>query len=146
MIRTRNARRDDRTILGLIKRELFPYTLKTVPDLRFEPAEIKRRLNRNVTFVAVPRRWNAVGFASVKKAGNDIIIDMLAVDRHSQGRGWGSALLKQSEKYGLSRGCSRVRLFVDDTNYKARMFYSRHGYSEEEYYPSLRCFAMGKPL
>ncbi|MDF2723761.1 MAG: family acetyltransferase [Paenibacillus sp.] len=146
MIRTRYPRRDDRTILALIKRELFPYALVAKPDLRWEPVEVKRRLNRDITFVAAPGRLKAVGFVSMQSSGSELMLDMLAVDRNSQGRGLGSALLQHSEKYGQSRGCRSIRLFVDDTNGKARTFYKRHGYYEEAYYPSMRCFLMRKQL
>jgi ribosomal protein S18 acetylase RimI-like enzyme len=146
MIRTRNPRRDDRIILDLVKRELFAYTLQTMPDLRWDAAEVRRRLNRNVTFVAVPGRLKTVGFASVKKNGKDLFLDMLAVDRDSQGRGWGSALLKEAERYARIKGCSTVRLFVDEANGKARMFYARYGYTEQAYIPSLRSIAISKTL
>lgn len=146
MIRARNPRRDDRIILDLVKRELFSYTLRTMPDLRWDASEVKRRLNGNVTFVAVPGRLKTVGFASVKKTGKEMFLDMLAVDPHSQGRGWGSALLRESERYARSRGCSSIRLFVDEMNGKARIFYARNGYSEHRYIPNLRCIAMGKSL
>lgn len=146
MIRARIPRRDDRTILDLVKSELLPFTLRTKPQLRWDASEVRRRLNRNVTFVAAPKRLEAIGFASVKKTGNVLHLDMLAVNRNSQGRGWGSALLKESERYARGHGCQAIRLFVDEENGKARSFYARHGYAEQMYYPTLRCIAMGKTL
>ncbi|PYI50876.1 GNAT family N-acetyltransferase [Paenibacillus flagellatus] len=146
MIRKRNPRRDDRIILDLVKRELFPYTLRTMPNLRWDPSDVRRRLERNVTFVAVPGRGSAVGFASVRKVGKDVFLDMLAVDRNSQGKGLGAELLRESERYARSRGATTIRLYVDETNDRARLFYARHGYAEEGYYPVLRCFGMGKML
>lgn len=146
MIRARKPRRDDRIILDLIKRELFVFSVATKPGMRWDPVDVRKRLNRNVTFVAVPGRSKPVGFASVHAADKDMLLDMLAVDRGSQGQGWGSALLKEAENYARSQGCRAMKLFVDAANGKARIFYARQGYAEQHYYPTLSYVAMAKAL
>lgn len=146
MIRTRNPRRDDRTILDLVKRELFVFTVQTMPDTRWEPAEVRRRLDRNVTFVIAPRRTKTVGFVSVRSSGKTMLLDLLAVERGSQGKGWGTALIHHAEQYARSSGYREMKLFVDEANAKARMFYRRNGYVEEQYIPALSYIAMGKRL
>lgn len=144
MIRTRNPRRDDRTILQLVKQELFPYTLLSFPGLRWNAAEIRRRLAGNVTYVAVPRRSGAAGFASVRTAGKELYLDMLAVAPARRGQGWGKALLAESERHARRKGYRQLSLFVNDTNANARLFYTRHGYAEAGYFPAIQCYKMVK--
>ena len=146
MIRTRNPRRDDRTILQLVKQELFPYTLLSFPGMRWDAADVRRRLAGNVSYVAVPRRSGAVGFASLRTAGKELFLDMLAVDPASRGQGWGKALLNESERHARRKGYRKLMLYVNDSNSNARFFYARHGYTEEGYYPVIRCYKMVKRL
>ncbi|GAA3409502.1 GNAT family N-acetyltransferase [Paenibacillus hodogayensis] len=144
MIRARKPRLDDSAILDMIKRELFVFTVATKPDMRWNPAEVRTRLNGNVTFVAASAR--TVGFASVRPVGSDMLLDMLAVERGSQGLGWGSALLDTAEAYARRKGNRTMRLFVDAANGKARAFYARKGYAEERYYPTMAFISMTKRL
>lgn len=148
MIRARNPRRDDRTILGLVKRELFVYTVLTRPETRWDPADVRRRLDGDVTFVAAPRRAaKMVGFVSVRSSDRTtMLLDLLAVDPGSQGKGWGTALLEQAERYARDRGYREMKLFVDEANGKARLFYARNGYGEVEYIPSFAFIVMAKRL
>jgi ribosomal protein S18 acetylase RimI-like enzyme len=144
MIRTRNPRRDDRTILQLVKQELFPYTLLSFPGLRWNAAEIRKRLAGNVTYVAVPRRSAAAGFASVRTAGKELYLDMLAVAPARRGQGWGKALLAESERHARGKGYRQLSLYVNDANANARLFYARHGYAEAGYFPAIQCYKMVK--
>lgn len=146
MIRARIPRRDDMRIVELVKHELLPYTLKMFPGLRWNTAEFRRRLNGNVTFVVVPGRSKAMGFISVIKKSDQLFVDLLAVDRRSQGRGYGSALLREAERYARVKGCRAIRLYVDEANHHARLFYAKHGFVEESYIPSLKCWAAAKTL
>jgi ribosomal protein S18 acetylase RimI-like enzyme len=146
MIRKRVPRRDDRIIVDLVKRELFPYTRRSIPDYQWDPLDIRRRLDRNVTFVAAPRRSETAGFISLKPFGQVMAIDMLAVDRSRQGQGWGSRLMEEAERYARGKGCLLMRLLVDETNGRAIGFYIRHGYTLERYIPALKCYVMSKRL
>jgi len=75
-----------------------------------------------------------------------MLLDLLAVDRNSQGQGWGTALLRQAESYARSRGYREMKLFVDEANVKARRFYARLGYYEERYVPSLSYIGLAKRI
>lgn len=146
MIRKRVPRRDDRVIVELVKRELFPYTRRAIPGVRWDPLDIRRRLDRNVTFVAAPRRSETAGFISLKPFGQVMALDMLAVERNRQGQGWGSRLMEEAERYARSKGCLAMRLLVDEANGRAIGFYVRHGYGLENYIPALKCYVMSKRL
>lgn len=147
MIRKRHARLDDPAILAIVRRELLPFAQRTRPSLRWRPSEVKRRLGRQTTFIAAaPGGRKVTGFATLFELEGDLVLDMLAVDADSQGRGLGTALLRHAEWYGRQRGCSGVRLLVDEENGNARRFYARNGYMEFGYLPSLSCVLLRKPL
>jgi ribosomal protein S18 acetylase RimI-like enzyme len=146
MIRKRNALLDDKAIYRMIVGELVPFSKKTMPDLTVDPKTIKRHLNRNMTFVAARGQSTPFGFVSFRVEGDALFVDMLAVHRHAQNRGWGVELMARAEQYGVRKGCKSVRLYVDDANQKAIRFYKRLGFDFESYVPSFRCYLFSKRL
>jgi ribosomal protein S18 acetylase RimI-like enzyme len=62
----------------------------------------------------------------------DAYISELAVDAAIEGRGAGRALMAAAEQWAAGRGLSRITLETGARNYRARHFYKRAGYQEEE--------------
>lgn len=146
MIRLRNPKRDDTVIWRLIREELLPYTRQIMPEVQVNRKEIVARLDRNATFVARGGRRRKVGFVTVLRHGEKLFIDMLAVDRASQGQGWGTALMRAAERYGSRRGCRTAALYVDRANRNALRFYAKLGYGVRSFWPSLQCYTLEKSL
>ena len=57
-----------------------------------------------------------------------LIIDILWVDDHCRGRGFGGELLAKAEEIAISKGAKRVCL--DTMEYQAPAFYEKYGYVE----------------
>lgn len=147
MIRLRKPRTDDRWILALVKKELFPYALRTHPHIRWDDQEVRKRLQMGTTFVACGRqRSEMAGFITVMPNGKELFLDMIAVEPNQQGRGWGSLLIRKAEMYAKDKGCDTIRLFVDEENANARRFYDKHGFAVIQYYPHMRCFELKKSI
>ena len=60
----------------------------------------------------------------------ELLIDVLAVDRDMRGKGIGSRLVTFIIDFAYSNGYKRVKLFVTETNWKAKVFYERLGFRE----------------
>lgn len=146
MIRRRKAVKDDRYILRLIYKELYPQTRKSLPDAAFDKQSLKQRLRKGVTFVAVPSGGRTIGFINTLIKDDVLVIDMLAVRRELHRKGWGSRLLERAEEYGKHKGCGLTSLFVDINNEGGQRFYARHGYGRGGYIPTIKCFQMYKDL
>src|SRR5690606_5751762 len=100
---------------------------------------------KGVTYVIVKRR-GVDGFCHAMVRKNTLWIDMIAVEKSSQKRGNGTALLSRAERYGRSKGCSKASLFVDEVNTDAFSFYAQKGYELKQYMPSIRCYLLEKAL
>jgi ribosomal protein S18 acetylase RimI-like enzyme len=61
---------------------------------------------------------------------NEVLVDMLAVDKNMRSKGIGNALIDFIVDFARSEGYERVRLFVIDTNERAKTFYERMGFSQ----------------
>lgn len=146
MIRERIPKKDDESIYRLIVAELAPYARQTSPNLRVDRTDIRRRIDRNVTLVVTSGNSKPCGFITFRIDSDVLNVDMLAIDKRHQNRGLGSQLMNEAERYGLVRGCNRVRLFVDDLNAKAIRFYERKGFYRERFNPNYRCYLMSKYL
>ncbi|GIP40869.1 hypothetical protein J31TS4_41490 [Paenibacillus sp. J31TS4] len=143
MIRERMASRDDRRLVQLIVRELVPYARMARPDTKWTRKELLERLDANTVLVAVSRRLEPPrGFLAYHIRDRSLHLDMLAVGREQQGRGYGSALIEAAERAGVAAGCVDAKLFVDEPNGRARRFYARRGYREERYVKEMKCLLL----
>ncbi|MCD1259920.1 GNAT family N-acetyltransferase [Paenibacillus athensensis] len=145
MIRKRVASLDDATIHRLVIEQIAPFSSTFQPS-DATPRQIRKRLDRGVTFVTAKGGRRAFGFISTLRRQGDLFIDMLAVDPGAQGRGWGGQLLHAAEAHGRARGCRHVKLFVDFSNEKAFGFYAKHGYRVEQQLPQISCYLLNKAL
>jgi ribosomal protein S18 acetylase RimI-like enzyme len=139
-IRLRNPGRDNPIIYHLVKEELFPYTQRSFPKYRFRQKDIATRLRKGTTFVVRCKKGPSCGFVHLLINNQMVWIDMIAVSRRNQGKGWGKALIEKAESYGKRKGCSRASLFVDATNVTAQQFYARRGYRFNRYVPEIKCY------
>lgn len=144
MMRLRNPVRDDAAIHDLVKIYLLPFARLTDPSVRLDRNELKARLDRGITYVAEKKDGTPGGFILFVINGNELWVDMLAVDQSEQGRGAGSALLHGAEEYAWRNGCTVSNLFVDRINTKAQHFYSRRGYYQGAYVPKVDCYTLTK--
>lgn len=62
---------------------------------------------------------------------NEILVDMLAVTCTMRGKGIGKELMNFIIDFAHSRGYEQGKLFVIDTNVKAKTFYERIGFKEK---------------
>jgi ribosomal protein S18 acetylase RimI-like enzyme len=112
-----------------------------------------------VRFAAATRRWIESSLASAHEDGHAVMVALLdgrvagmvslAEREHFtgdldayvgelvtggavEGRGAGQALMAAAERWAASRGLSRVSLETGTRNHRARHFYDRAGYEEEE--------------
>lgn len=143
----RSTRKDTRAIYNMVVHELLPYARQARPETGISRTEIERRLKRMTVWVACryPNDKPA-GFLSFKKRGKQITIDMLAVSRMHQNRGYGGYLMRALEEYGADHKAETIRLYVDEINDGAIRFYNRLGYTVSGYYPELKCYALSKKM
>jgi dTDP-4-amino-4,6-dideoxy-D-galactose acyltransferase len=71
------------------------------------------------------------GLVTVKAAGGESEIGLLAVDASKRGRGYGRALVHHALQWAQRRGCSRARVVTQHANRAACTLYERCGYSVE---------------
>ncbi|MCL6458129.1 MAG: GNAT family N-acetyltransferase [Gorillibacterium sp.] len=149
MIRKR-VPEDDREILKLVRKELLPFVHHTFPGVTTNLKELRTRLNRGTVYIV--GMTNSVGkakvggFLATVKNDSAIWLDMLAVSKELQGKGWGSALMEKAEADARASGCSIANLFVDAVNPKARTFYAKRGYVPVRYVEEVGCFHLSKYL
>ena len=62
----------------------------------------------------------------------DAYVGELAVHHAIEGHGVGRALLAAAEEWAATRGLSRITLETGARNHRARQFYERTGYEEED--------------
>src|SRR5215472_16012427 len=62
----------------------------------------------------------------------DAYVGELVTDSAAEGRGAGQSLMAAAEKWTARRGLSRITLETGARNHRARHFYERAGYEEEE--------------
>jgi ribosomal protein S18 acetylase RimI-like enzyme len=146
MIRKRLSSVDDPVIHRLVVEQLVPFSRIFDASALATFTEIRKRLNRNVTFVASRGSRHPFGFVSLVRKSRVLYVDMLAVDPREQSRGWGQQVMKVAENYGKTEKCRTVELLVDDSNEKAYRFYVGRGYSVKQYMPSLACYMMTKTI
>jgi len=148
MIRGRRPGSDDKVILKLIRQQLIPLN---PPHLRprWSTREMTLRLDRGATFVWAPdgaADAEIGGFVTCVARGDELFVDMLALDGKHQGAGVGGALLRRAEKYGAAFGCKTMRLYVNDDNERGIRFYRKHGMAPVWYEARLRSYVMEKRI
>jgi ribosomal protein S18 acetylase RimI-like enzyme len=148
MIRSRRPALDDADIVRLIRQELIPLN---PPELRPEWSDRKvlKRVNQGTTFVWLPDEATVSrmgGFITLIPRSGELFIDMLALDRSTQGRGVGALLLNKAIKYGAVHGCSVMRLYVNDDNRRGIRFYQKHGMYPVWYDAQLRSYVMERRI
>lgn len=142
MIRRATYRTDRKSIIRLVYRELWPH--KSSPRGRFPRKDVIQRLRKREVLVKVSGKGNVIGFIMMKPQGDTLFIDMLAVEQAVQGRGIGTSLLLAAERLAVRRGYRYVRLFVDETNWRAMQFYDRMGYASVNYVQEISCYLYEK--
>jgi ribosomal protein S18 acetylase RimI-like enzyme len=150
MIRYRQPLNDDKQIFRLVINELVPHSYKGRENhntsYKSIHKDVKKRLYNGTTFVAASRRKNIFGFIHLIKKNDNLFIDMLAVDKSLQGKGWGGRLLNLAEQYGRNRGLNSAALYVDIMNGSAQRFYARNGYKLHNFVPHIQCYQLIKEL
>jgi ribosomal protein S18 acetylase RimI-like enzyme len=82
-------------------------------------------------FVAVDRD-DVVGFVILVLREDDLLVENVAVDPGSQGRGVGRALLAHAEDFAREHGRDVLRLYTHEKMAANLALYARLGYVEEE--------------
>jgi len=109
--------------------------------------EIVRRLRRGATLVAArSNRSPPFAFLHLELRNGTLFIDLLAVDASQQNKHWGTELMRRAEHYGIRRGCTVSRLFVDEANDRALRFYGRLGYQVQRHIKALKAYELAKLL
>jgi len=146
VIRRASYRKDKEEIIRLVYEELFPFTRRTLPGVRFSRKDVLFRLRNRDTFVKVGKNGRIIGFIMTYSGPRELFIDLLAVDAHVQNHGIGSALMAVAERLARRKRLNSARLYVDAENVKAMRFYMKHGYSFAGYIPEMNGYLFRKLL
>jgi GNAT superfamily N-acetyltransferase len=73
--------------------------------------------------------WLHASVVNCLEADAFVMIDGLVVDRHSRGRGVGTALLQRAEDWAATLGYPLVRLWSTSSRTAAHRFYEHRGYT-----------------
>jgi ribosomal protein S18 acetylase RimI-like enzyme len=146
VIRLRIPVRDNLHLYRIVEKRLLPKARIAEPELHLSKKETYLRLKKAKVFVSSRAGKPPFGFISLVLKKRTLFIDLLAVEASDVNRGWGSRLLAVGERYGKRKGCSYARLFVDEDNEHAIVFYQKKGYEIQEYVPLVHCYLMHKEL
>ncbi len=80
-------------------------------------------------FIAVDKE-EVLGVLAIKKEICASVIYFLATKKSERGRGIGSAILKEAEKFAKKTKCSFLRVDVYDNYGKNKKFYKKNGFKE----------------
>lgn len=145
-IRRRHPQRDDRFIHRIIREELVPFSQYPVSGGELTLRATTERLDRSTTYVVVNKAGQVSGFVNFFEKDHQLVIDMIALNRHTQGLGWGGRLLRAAEQAGRRLGCVQCMLALDDGNDRAYRFYEKNGYQVTDYMTHIRCYRLTKQL
>ncbi|MFD5159192.1 GNAT family N-acetyltransferase [Streptomyces hawaiiensis] len=86
------------------------------------------------------RRLPLLALFERRPAPGQLVMDGIAVDPDTRGRGIGSLLIEEVAAVAAEHDCREIRLDVIDTNPRARALYERRGFTavRTEYTPCLR--------
>lgn len=145
MIRKRNPILDDRAIFHLIRRELIPLNPPELQKGNHSDQQLSERLKRGTALVwSYSSNTAAAAFILMYPIGSVLFADLLAVDRGLQGKGIGTLLLREAERFGRQQGMSRLQLYVNASNAKGIHFYQKKGMSIVRYDQYLKSYLMDK--
>ncbi len=88
-----------------------------------------------ITIFMIEDQGEIVGFTnlmtiySVWSKGLALIIDDLYIDEGSRGKGLGKQTMEEIENYARSNGYKRLQFQSEETNPKAKAFYTKIGYT-----------------
>ncbi|HET6734650.1 GNAT family N-acetyltransferase [Mycobacterium sp.] len=71
-----------------------------------------------------------VGAMVTEDRSDHVLLETVAVDTRSQGRGYGRLLLERAERDAVELGYGEVRLYTNEAMTENLRFYPRHGYRE----------------
>lgn len=146
MIR-RKSEMDNKYLHSLIRTELYPFTQKTFPHVKYNEAEMDNRLKRGNTYVySKTKNSPPEGFINILIKGKVHYVDLLAVKKSARKKGIGSKLMDWSLSMAKKSQCVKSHLYVDLTNSNAQQFYSKRGYYIEKFEPSINCYLMSKKV
>ena len=77
-----------------------------------------------------PAHERVRGFLVLIEQGDHLLLDNVAVDPATQGRGHGRALMDYAEGYARWAGLPAIRLYTQDIMVENIAIYSRRGYVE----------------
>ncbi len=104
------------------KKEIFD----TIENLVYDPSH-RTISDPNHNHLVLYKGTKIIGIAQVEFKNSDYcILRSIAIDKHSQGKGYGKHLLMLIEKWIKSKGVAKIYLHTDD----AVVFYKKLGYQE----------------
>ncbi|ECC1497180.1 GNAT family N-acetyltransferase [Listeria monocytogenes] len=118
------------------------YTIKEVSLKEIEPhvieglLEHKERLGYDIPksdavyigFAALNEAGEIIGGATAKNSYGELHVSLLSVDQNTQGKGVGTELMAQIERYGRANNCHHISLTT--FSYQAPEFYKKCGFTE----------------
>jgi ribosomal protein S18 acetylase RimI-like enzyme len=143
MINCRVAKIEDIKELCKLLHELFSLEAEFLPDEKVQERGLRKIIsddsvgeifvaqkdNKTVAMVTV---LYTVSTAFGAKAA---ILEDMIVDAKYRGENIGSSLIDFSLKSIKEQGCTRVTLLTDCDNFKAHMFYEKHGFVKSNMIP-----------
>ncbi|WP_217597402.1 GNAT family N-acetyltransferase [Cohnella sp. GbtcB17] len=132
-------------IIRIVRRELIPISPHPQPGGRQLRKDLKARLAQGSTLVA-SEGGKVYAFLHLIIQHGTLFVDLLAVDRSCQGKGYGARLMSRVERHATNLGCRRAMLYVDEGNEGGARFYARLGYLVVAHHETLKCYEMHKWL
>jgi GNAT superfamily N-acetyltransferase len=119
---------------------LLEYLFSHEEDFQFIPKNCRKGLEMLIdneqSCVLVAERDNRVlgmcsGQQNISTAmgGKSLLVEDVVVNTKAQGKGIGTALLKNLAEWAISQDCRRMQLLADETNRKALDFYGSREWS-----------------
>ncbi|GFR39340.1 hypothetical protein PRECH8_26360 [Insulibacter thermoxylanivorax] len=139
-------RGDYERIIQLVYHELWPYTRRSFPGVRFSRKDLLKRLRTSEGLVIGGRHKAAYGFVLFTRIGNGLYIDLLVVNRRARSQGLGTSLIVAAERWARCHGLAYAFLYVDAANAKTMGFYEKMGYKCRGYDEHIKCYRYEKLL
>lgn len=70
-----------------------------------------------------------IGFVTLKKNKNSMIIGLIGVDKKNTSHGIGKELIKKTEEYAINNNCKTIEVTTQSENKRAVKFYNQNGFS-----------------